>query len=81
MVRTRNQALGLLGARLRRLMMPSLSCPLVRVRSMRLKARDTPSAAEWRGLCVVAPFSAVGLVAVSPNPLATAHRSSGSRMR
>jgi hypothetical protein len=29
-------------------------------------ARDTPPAAEWRGLCQAAPFSAVGLGAVSP---------------
>jgi hypothetical protein len=30
-----------------------------------LEARDTPLAAEWLGLFRVAPFSAVGLVAVS----------------
>jgi hypothetical protein len=30
-----------------------------------LEARDTPLAAEWLGLLKLAPFSAVGLVAVS----------------
>jgi hypothetical protein len=30
-----------------------------------LKARDTPLTTEWLGLFKVAPFSAVGLVAVS----------------
>ena len=30
-----------------------------------LEARDSPLAAEWLGLVRVAPFSAIGLVAVS----------------
>ena len=34
--------------------------------------RDTPLAAEWRVLCQATPFSAVGLVAVSPIALVTA---------
>jgi hypothetical protein len=37
-----------------------------------LEARDTPLAAEWLGLFRVAPFSAVGLVAVSAVSIATA---------
>jgi hypothetical protein len=37
-----------------------------------LEARDTPLAAEWLGLFRVAPFSAVGLVAVSVVATATA---------
>ena len=37
-----------------------------------LGARDTPPAAEWRRLFKVAPFPAVGLVAVSPIACATA---------
>ena len=37
-----------------------------------LDARDTPLAAEWLGLFRVAPFSAVGLVAVSAVSIATA---------
>jgi hypothetical protein len=37
-----------------------------------LEARDTPLAAEWFGLFRVAPFSAVGLVAVSAVSIATA---------
>jgi hypothetical protein len=36
-----------------------------------LEARDTPLAAEWLGLFRVAPFSAVGLVAVSAISMAT----------
>jgi hypothetical protein len=37
-----------------------------------LEARDTPLAAEWLGLFRVAPFSAVGLIAVSAVAIATA---------
>lgn len=37
-----------------------------------LEARDTPLAAEWLGLFRGAPFSAVGLVAVSAVSIATA---------
>ena len=37
-----------------------------------LEARDTALAAEWLGLFRVAPFSAVGLVAVSAVSMATA---------
>ena len=37
-----------------------------------LEARDTPLAAEWLGLFRVAPFSAVGLVAVSAVSIVTA---------
>jgi hypothetical protein len=37
-----------------------------------LEARDTPLAAEWLGLLRVAPFSAVGLVAVSAVSIVTA---------
>jgi hypothetical protein len=37
-----------------------------------LEARETPLAAEWLGLFRVAPFSAVGLVAVSAVSIATA---------
>jgi len=37
-----------------------------------LDARDTPLAAEWLGLFRVAPFSAVGLIAVSAVAIATA---------
>jgi hypothetical protein len=37
-----------------------------------LEARDTPLAAEWLGLFRVAPFAAVGLVAVSAVSIATA---------
>ncbi len=37
-----------------------------------LEARDTPLAAEWLGLFRVAPFSAVGLLAVSVVSIATA---------
>ncbi len=37
-----------------------------------LEARDTPLAAAWLGLLRVAPFSAVGLVAVSTAAIATA---------
>ena len=37
-----------------------------------LEARDTPLAAEWLGLFRAAPFSAVGLVAVSTVAIATA---------
>jgi hypothetical protein len=37
-----------------------------------LEARDTPLAAEWLGLFRVAPFSAVGLIAVSAVSIATA---------
>jgi hypothetical protein len=37
-----------------------------------LEARDTPLAAEWIGLFRGAPFSAVGLVAVSAVSIATA---------
>jgi hypothetical protein len=37
-----------------------------------LEARDTPLAAEWLGLFRVAPFSGVGLVAVSAGAIATA---------
>jgi hypothetical protein len=37
-----------------------------------LEARDTPLAAEWLSLLKVAPFSAVGLVAVSAVSIATA---------
>jgi hypothetical protein len=37
-----------------------------------LEARETPLAAEWLGLFKVAPFSAVGLVAVSAVSIATA---------
>ena len=37
-----------------------------------LEACDTPLAAEWLGLFRVAPFSAVGLVAVSAVSIATA---------
>jgi hypothetical protein len=36
-----------------------------------LEARDTPLAAEWLGLFRIAPFSAVGLVAVSAVSIAT----------
>ena len=37
-----------------------------------LEARDTALAAEWLGLFRVAPFAAVGLVAVSAVSIATA---------
>jgi len=37
-----------------------------------LEARDTPLAAEWLGLFRVAPFSAVGLIAVSAVAIVTA---------
>jgi hypothetical protein len=37
-----------------------------------LEARDTPLATEWLGLFKAAPFSAVGLVAVSAVSVATA---------
>jgi hypothetical protein len=37
-----------------------------------LEARDTPLAAEWLALFRVAPFSAVGLVAVSAVSVVTA---------
>ena len=37
-----------------------------------LEARDTPLAAEWLGVVRVAPFSVVGLVAVSAVSIATA---------
>ena len=37
-----------------------------------VEARDTPLAAEWLGLFRVAPFSAVGLVAVSALSIVTA---------
>jgi len=37
-----------------------------------LEARDTPLAAEWLGLFRVAPFCAVGLVAVSAVSIAIA---------
>jgi hypothetical protein len=37
-----------------------------------IEARDTSLAAEWLGLFRVAPFSAVGLVAVSAVSIATA---------
>ena len=43
-----------------------------RARVAWLEARDTPLAAEWLGLFRVAPFSAVGLVAVSAVSIATA---------
>jgi hypothetical protein len=36
-----------------------------------IEARDTPLAAEWLGLFRIAPFSAVGLVAVSAVSIAT----------
>ena len=36
-----------------------------------LEARDTPLVAEWLGLFRVAPFSAVGLAAVSAVSIAT----------
>ena len=37
-----------------------------------LEARDTPLAAEWLALFRVAPFSAIGLVAVSAVSVVTA---------
>jgi hypothetical protein len=37
-----------------------------------LEARDTPLAAEWLGLFRVAPFSALGLAAVSAVSVVTA---------
>jgi hypothetical protein len=37
-----------------------------------LEARDTTLASEWLGLFRIAPFSAVGLVAVSAVSIATA---------
>jgi hypothetical protein len=51
--------------------MPQRRCIDARVDAW-LEAHDTSLAAEWIGLFRIAPFSAVGLVAVSAVTLATA---------